>query len=257
MRIFLTFFLLIFCAGPALANHPRILFDEGHGQVFVIEQEGELHLSRLARLFVDQHYEVSSTAHPLNRALLEQSDALVISGAFKPFSADEIEAVQTFLRRGGRLAVMVHIGRPLLPLLMRLGVDVGNGVIRENSRVIDSDPLNFRTSHLTDHPLNRGLDDFALYGCWPLRALTAEGHSLASTSDRSWVDLNRDQLPGPGDVVQSFDLVIETTVGKGKLLVFGDDALFQNRFLTGNNLKLAENLGRWLAGGTLPVGTEI
>jgi hypothetical protein len=37
-------------------------------------------------------------------------------------------------------------------------------------------------------------------------------------------------------------------MGKGRYIIFGDDALFQNRFLVGENLFLAGNLVAWLLG---------
>ena len=248
--------LLIFSV-PAFAYHPRVLFDQGHGQAFVIEQDGDLQLSKLARIFVDQGFEVSSTSHPLTAALLDKADALVISGAFKPFAASEIAEIHRFIERGGRLTVMIHIGPPVLSLLQRLGVDVANGVIREELQVIDNDPLNFRTSNLQPHPLTHGLEDFSLYGSWPLRPITSSGQTLAYTSSRSWVDLSGDRRQTAGDAIQAFGVVVGNRIAKGELVVFGDDALFQNRFLKGSNQKLANNLGRWLAAGQNPLGEEI
>jgi len=39
--------------------------------------------------------------------------------------------------------------------------------------------------------------------------------------------------------------------GKGRFVVFGDDAIFQNKFLTGDNLVLGRNLASWLAPAAL------
>lgn len=257
MPSLLAILLLLTFSVPSLAYHPRVLFDQGHGQVFVIEQDTDLQLSNLARTFVEQGFEVSSTSHPLTAALLANSDALIISGAFKPFSPAEITEVRRFIERGGRLAVMIHIGPPLLSLLQELGVDVANGVIREEEQVIDHDPLNFRTSSLQPHPLTLGLKNFSLYGSWPLRLTTSSGKTLAYTSPRSWVDLTGDKRLSPGDAIQTFGVLVENRIAKGALLVFGDDALFQNRFLKGNNQRLANNLSRWLAAGKKPQGKEI
>lgn len=45
-------------------------------------------------------------------------------------------------------------------------------------------------------------------------------------------------------------MVVAGSYGKGRFAVFGDDAIFQNRFLDADNRKLAANLARWLKGGT-------
>lgn len=257
MPILITLLLLLISSVPTFAYHPRVLFDQGHGQAFVIEKDADLHLSKLARLFVDQGFEVSSTNHPLTAELLDKTDALVISGAFKPFAASEIAEIYRFIERGGRLTVMIHIGPPVLPLLQRLGVDVANGVIREEQEVIDNNPLNFRTSILQPHRLTLGLENFSLYGSWPVRPLTPSGRILAYTSTRSWVDMSGDNRQTPGDVIQAFGVLVGNRIARGELLVFGDDAIFQNRFLNGSNQDLANNLGRWLAAGKKSAGQEI
>ena len=248
-------FLFISCA-PTFASHPRVLFDQGHGQAFVIEKDADLHLSKLARTFVDQGFEVSSTSHPLTADLLDKTDALVISGAFKPFATSEIAEIHRFLERGGRLAVMIHIGSPVLSLLDRLGVDVANRVIREEQEVIANDPLNFRTSRLQPHSITLGLKNFSLYGSWPVRPITASGEILAYTSARSWVDLSGDNHQTPGDVIQAFGVLVGNRIARGEVLVFGDDAIFQNRFLHGSNQDLANNLGQWFGAGKGQVGQE-
>lgn len=257
MRLLISFALLLCFGVSAHAYHPRILFDQAHGQAFVIEEASELHLSRLAQTLVDQGYEVSSTRHPLTAELLDKTDALIISGAFRPFSAQEIAHIRQFIAKGGRVAVMIHISPPVLPLLLELGVDVANGVIRETEQVIERDPLNFASSRLADHPLTAGLKSISLYGSWPVRPLSTSGTTLAYTSNRAWVDLTGDKMRNPGDVMQSFGVVVVNRIGQGQLLVFGDDALFQNRFLTQGNQQLAMNLGYWLAAGHQASGQEI
>jgi hypothetical protein len=41
-------------------------------------------------------------------------------------------------------------------------------------------------------------------------------------------------------------------LGRGRFVVFGDDTLFQNRFLDGSNLELAGNLVHWLRPSVSP-----
>ena len=50
------------------------------------------------------------------------------------------------------------------------------------------------------------------------------------------------------DAVQSFAVAIAGQSGSGRFVVFGDDAIFQNRFFKGNNQVLGRNLARWLSG---------
>jgi hypothetical protein len=47
-------------------------------------------------------------------------------------------------------------------------------------------------------------------------------------------------------VVGSFGVVVSGDLGNGRFIVFGDDAIFQNKFLDNSNRQLAKNLARWL-----------
>ena len=172
--------------------------------------------------------------------------ALIISGPFKPLTPPEIEAVLHFLNRGGRLAVMLHIPFPVAPLLRQLGVDFSNGVIREQQGVIGGDPLNFHITALSPHPLTRDLTSFDAFGVWALHGEGAGIVSIARTSPTAWVDLNGSNTLDKGDATQAFDVVVAGQIGSGRFVVFGDDAIFQNQFLSGGNAALAKNLAWWL-----------
>ncbi|MDT8444749.1 MAG: DUF4350 domain-containing protein [Desulfuromonadales bacterium] len=246
--LLLLLFNLTFC-NPAFAEPIKALFDQGHGQAFTIEKPGELQLGQLAGRLRDNGWQVDATNALLTPELLTEVNALIISGAFKPLTASEIKAVLGFLENGGYLVVTLHIAPPLVPLLEELGVTSANGVVREGdkSRVIDGEPLNFRVSNLQPHPLNTGLSYFSLYGGWPLRPHHEGVQVIASTGPAAWVDLNRDQVLSDQDAVQEFGLLVTGKVGKGEFAVFADDAIFQNRFLKGENQKLADNLSRWMS----------
>ena len=254
--LFLIVVLLL--PGVAPAGTCRVLFDQGHGQAFTIEKEGELQLGRLASLFRAAGCQAESTTGVLTPSSLVEVDALIISGAFKPLAEAELAAIGQFLHQGGRLAVMLHIAPPLSPLLGKLGVVSANGVVREGelSRLIGGEPLNFRVDNLAKHPLTDGLEFLSLYGGWPLLPEGEHVRSIASTGPTAWVDLNRDEQLSLKDAVQEFSVVVAGPVGQGEFAVFADDAIFQNRFLTDENEKLAENLVRWLMQGRA-VGLQI
>ncbi len=237
----------IFLGLPCIASAaPRLLFDQGHRQAFVIEKEGPLDLSRLSELFLQQGWDVEKTTAHLTGQALAGVDALIISGAFSPLSRAEIEAVLNFLQRGGKLAVMIHIGQPLLPLLHELGVDVANRVINENQQQPDGKTINFMVRNFKPHPLTENLQSFAIYGGWPLQVFAQEGKFLAGTSPHAWVDMNQDRKLSKGDLINRFNVLVSGTYGRGGFAVFADDAIFQNRFLQNGNKQLADNLGNWL-----------
>ncbi len=235
------------CAcGPVKAPPAVVLFDEGHGQRFLPEQKGDLDLSSLATLIRDQGSLVKSDKHPFSESTLSGVNAVVISGPFAPLTAAETDAVVAFLKRGGRLSVMLHIASPVADLLHKLEVSISNGVIRETEGVLENDALNFRVTHLASHELTKNVGAFNVFGAWALLNTADNATLTAETGPGAWVDLNGDQELGDGDAAQAFGVVVTGQLGKGRFVVFGDDAIFQNRFLSGGNAVLGKNLATWL-----------
>jgi hypothetical protein len=240
---------VVLMAGIPFPAHAgwTVLFDQGHGQRFTTEGKRELDLSGLAAAFRKSGYRVVSTKRALSPKLLAGTDALVLSGPFVPYAPPEIEAITAFVKRGGALCIMLHIGPPAATLLQRLGVEHSNGVINEAEGVIDNDPHDFRVTRVTPHLLFHGLHGFSLYGAWALLPAGDRVEAIATTSPAAWVDLNRNGRLDPADARQAFAVAVAGQPGKGRFVVFGDDAVFQNKFLVGENLQLARNLAAWLA----------
>lgn len=247
MKWFVALLLLSALALPrTLLAAPVVLFDEAHGQPFLAMGERPLDLSGLAGVFAAAGFEVRTASQAIDAPQLAGVDVLVSSGAFQPFTPEEVAVIQVFLERGGGVAVMIHVAPPYAGLLHALEVDFTNGTLREQNHLPGENRQDFRVRDLATHPLTAGLQDFAVYGAWALRGTAPAVEVVARTGAHSWIDLNRDGQLTPGDAVQSFGVVVAGNFGRGRLAVFGDDALFQNRYLEGSNRALAVNLVNWI-----------
>jgi hypothetical protein len=250
MKKFFILLGMLFCtqfAMPLFAGqNPLVIFDQGHGQRFTIEQKEGLHLSGLASLFSEGGFEVKSVKGQITDEVLAGVHVLIISGAFSPFSPQEIDAISRFVEKGGNLSVMLHIPQTVAGLLGKFHVITSNYVLNEQENMINSKPKDFYVKKLEVHPLTKGLKKFAVHGGWALMNEGGSGKLIAQTSGKAWVDFDRDGKLSEGDVKQSFGVVIAGTFGKGKFVVFGDDAIFQNTFLQNENLTLGKNLVKWL-----------
>ncbi len=233
---------------PVESERPVALFDEGHGQRFYAEGDAALDLSKLADVFRDGGFEVRTANGRLTDESLRGIATLVVSGPFAPIIKEEVEAVRSFVERGGALCVMLHIPPPADELLRQFGVAISNGVVREIQGLIADEPLNFTVRHLAAHPVTQGLDGLSVYGAWALNNLQSDVSILATTGGHAWLDLDGDRRFGADDAMQPFGLVAAGTHGKGRFIAFGDDAMFQNRFIGEDNRKLAHNLVAWLLG---------
>jgi len=231
---------------------PVVLFDQGHGQHFLVGNKGELDLSKLGETFIEQGFQLKASFpdQDLTDESLTNVSTLIISGAFKPISDAEIKVVKKFLDRGGQLCIMLHIGPPLAALLNNLGVDVSNSVVREQTNLPDPEtPTDFYVTDLATHPLTKGLTQINLFGSWALNT-ELPANVIAKTSPQAWVDLNDNKSLDPGDANQAFSVAVTGQLGHGHFVVFADDAIFQNRFLGEQNQQLATNLAGWLKDGS-------
>jgi hypothetical protein len=246
LRVLLLCLLTILPSVSCVSAAPVVLFDESLAQQFLTGKSGDLDLSELAALYQEHGSVVTRSAEKLTKSSLAQVDVLVISGPFRPLTDAEIGAVVGFVESGGGLAVMLHIAPPVRDLLHHLEVDYTNGTLRETHDTIDGNPLNFKVASLAKHPLMSGLESFSVYGAWALRGTASHVRVLAKTGPMSWVDLDRDNSFSKNDAAQPFGVLVAGELGKGRYVVVGDDALFQNRFLVGSNRQLAVNLVDWL-----------
>lgn len=243
-----TLALVALATAPAArtAAPPAVLFDEGHGQLFRVQGPGALDLSRFAKLVSDRGGQVKALRQPLEASLLSGATALVLSGAFRPLSVAETDAVVAWVEKGGQLCVMIHVEPPQADLLHRLGVSISTRPIREVQGIVGGDPLNFSVKKLKAGPLTGSLASFNVYGAWALLPTGKGVEAIAETSPQAWVDLNGNGKPDVSDASQAFAVAVSGTHGKGRFVVLGDDAILQNQFLAGGNLKLGENLAAWL-----------
>ncbi len=242
---------LALCAlpAPAPAAGPVVLFDEGHRQQFLAGRTGDLDLSRLAAAFQEAGFTVRVSTGPLDVRSLRSVQALVISGAFAPLSPTEINAVGAFIASGGRLAVMLHIGQPVQGLLEQMGISYSRGPIHEAENLIGGRQTDFSVVRFERHPVTEGLRSLSVFGCWALRTQNPAAKIIARTGRQAWLDSNGDGRHTPGEPLGSEGMLVSGGLGRGQYLVFGDDAIFQNRFVAQHNGELARRLAAWLAGG--------
>lgn len=245
--------LLVLCAailflliGGEPARGTEVLVDQGHGQRFLMEGDRPLDLSGLATVFREQDATVRSSSEALSAKILAGTDVLILSGPFTALTLAEIAATMDFLQQGGRLVIMAHIAQPLGQLLEHLGVAISILPVSEQEHLLADQPRDFSVVDLASHPLLQGLTSFKMYGAWALLNKGETVQVLARTSTRAWLDLDQNGSPDGRDPVRAFPLIVSGRAGKGTFVVFSDDALFQNRFLKGDNLQLAKNLAAWL-----------
>ena len=102
--LFIGLFILSLAVVQAEVKNRTVIFDQGHGQKFVIK-EGDLQLSRLSGLLRKEGYDVKVNAGEIKDTTLKTSNVLIISGAFQPLSPEETDAIVRFVEKGGNSAL--------------------------------------------------------------------------------------------------------------------------------------------------------
>ncbi len=228
------------------ARQKIVLFDEGHGQRFLAERNGDLDLSGLSALFRNEGLQVKTSKGKITEKVLAEAGALVLSGVFVPFSPPEISAIVDFVQRGGRLCIMLHVGFPVAELLSKLNVYVSKGVVHEQENLIQQGEVDYYVTASSQHELMKGIARYKVFGGWALLADKKNAETIAQTGASAWMDTNGNNERDTRELQRLLGLAIAGRVGDGSFVVFGDDATFQNRYLSEENMQLGKNLAKWL-----------
>ncbi len=249
MKLRVAAMLALLLAVPALGfcQKPVVLVDESHGQRFSFVKEGDLHLSGLGRIFTEAGFDLKILEGKVTPEKLSGAASFVSSGLFVTYDENERKALDEFMQNGGGVAFMSHVAPLFGPILKDMGLAAFVAPIIETKNVVGGQGTDFTVTDLADHPLNVGLKGFNVYGGWALFAAKESALvPVARTSGGAWLDLNKDGYYQEVEQMRVFNMVVAGTMGRGRYVVFGDDALFQNKFLIGDNQKLARNLALWL-----------
>lgn len=244
--IFLIIFAFFFDTQIFAQEKPVVIFDEGHGQAFLTSEKGVLHLSKFAEIFREIGFDIKTTKNIIQPDSINSAKAIIISGPFKPFSDQEIEALYDYVNNGGNLTVMLHIASPASKLFEKFGVKITNGAISETENFVTDKNLDFYVTNFQPHFLLDNLKSFAVYGSWGLLTNNTNVTIIAQSSTKSWIDKNKNGKPDDYESKAPFGIIATGFIGKGKFIFFADDAIFQNRFLNDGNITLGRNLANFL-----------
>lgn len=225
----------------------RTVFDMAHAEIFSPVKEGELNYTAFYESFKSAGEAVSISQEPITDKRLSGVKTYVIAGPSQPFQGSEIDALRAFVKRGGNLLVLLHISGPVAALTNSFGIIVSNYVIGEQEGIIEGRTQDFHVTRFGGHPVTKGLEKIAFYGAWGLMTEGEEALVVAGTSARAWADVNRNRAyEKDEEPAQEFGMIAVAELGKGKVVVVGDDAPFANKFIgEADNRKLAENIIKW------------
>lgn len=231
--------------GLNAAAASRTVFDLGHSEIFSPIKEGDLNYTIFHDALRQSGAEVGINKEPITSSTLKGVRTYIIAGPVQPLTGQEIAALESFVKNGGNLLVLLHISFPVAELTSSFGIMVSNFTIGERTGLINGKSQDFFVTSFGQHAVTSGLRKLSVYGTWGLMA-EKPARVVASTSEKAWADMDRNRSFDKGEPMQDFGIVAVAQPGKGKVAVVADDAPFANRFINeADNRRLAENIIEW------------
>lgn len=259
-----------------------IEFLDGHGEADPDDAETETGYGTIKKDLEGEGYEVRKLELAQLPKVPDDVNLVVVAGPIKPIGTHEIDALQDYLKHGGRMIAMYRPQRPDNPIdedsMVKLaadwGVKVGNDIVVDQVvRLLEGPALGLNpiVQNYGEHPITK---DFKQRTVFPMtRSLTAEPNlkpgltvtPIANTSDTSWAEVDLDTLfrqqkaeltnkdtRGPIAVVMAVDGDLQQMgLGKGdaRIVVYGSAEFADNQYVaTFFNRDFFINSADWLTG---------
>lgn len=231
------------------SDKPVLLFDLSHREVFSPDDESPRGMKAAVRLLESSGFKVVENTEPFNAESLSSVNTVFIAGAMEELSKEEVAALKEFVNNGGNLLITIHVNFFVGSLLDSFDFMVTSSPISEEENTFHNNNKDFLVREIVEHPITEGISKISVMGAYGVKGKNDAVQELAFTSKNAWVDLNENGAKDNSDAVGKFCLVAAAEIGKGKVVVIGDDAVFSNMLMNGSeNEFLLKNIVKWFIG---------
>lgn len=229
----------------ARASRGTIVFDMAHSEVFGPQDESELGQSKVVEQMRAAGYSVQVTTEKITKDTLGPDVAAVfLPGPMVPLMDKERTVLDDFVRRGGTMIMTVHVPFPVLGTPTRYGLPVGTGVMVDPAST--TDPGVWVTREVKKDPLTVGVKALSVVSGWPVttsKSEIADPRIVVEAPAGVVVDSNSDNTFDGTDLQPPYGVVGVASIGSGRVVVLGDDAIFANIAIgTNDNATFLDNL---------------
>jgi hypothetical protein len=193
----------------------------------------------------DAGFEVAVNRQVVTAETLRGASGLIVAGPMVPLRREEYVAITDFVKAGGTLLMTIHVPYPVLAVPAHWGLPVSPAVMMSENPVAGANDASiFVADVVRPGPLTEGVSRIAVVSGWPVSATSRDATIAVATGADTIADKNRNQKLDPGEK-GSFGVVGMAKVGRGTVVVLGDDAIFANIALYAeDNVKLLDNVIR-------------
>jgi ABC-type uncharacterized transport system involved in gliding motility auxiliary subunit len=260
------------------AQKQVVCFIEGHGEPDIDEMQDARGLAQAKSALTNENYEVKKVLLLTLEKVPQDCSVAVVAGPQKPYQEQELTALDTYLRDGGRVLFLMgpRSAVEFQPLLAKWAVRLGDDVVVDQVlRLFQGPALGLApiAETYTPHEITK---DFKGRTIFPMtRSVHADGQGkaglqaveLVKSSPSSWAETDvaalfdqrtavKDDTDQPGPVPMATVVLAqlkdlgEPVDKEARLAVFGSSQFIDNRNLDGTfyNRDLFLNTVGWLVG---------
>jgi ABC-type uncharacterized transport system involved in gliding motility auxiliary subunit len=257
-------------------------FLQGHGEPSIDDMDNAGGFGRAAQALAGENYDVKPLSLMTTPKVPSNCVVVIVAGPVKPLFPAEVDAIDSFLKNGGRALVMLRPPRPdqpntetsLINMVSQWGLTVGDDVVLDQELHLFSGPtlgLSPLVELYPPHPISAQFNKRTL---WPMvRSVEPvkdvkpglQAWPLAQTSDTSIAATEIEAIfkeqkfkagakdrKGPitvADAVDADNKKLKWGTGDGRLVVYGDTDFANNQNLSQVfNQDFFLNTVDWLAG---------
>lgn len=260
------------------AGKKNIYFLTGHGEPKIDDRDNTQGYAAAKDALENENYEVKELLLSTQETIPSEAALFIIAAPQKPLLEHETKAIESYVKNGGRLLVMLPSigGNGLGDFLKEWGIDVGEDIVVDQVIRLFAGPSlgvePIADTYSPDHPVTREFKERTLFplvrSVEPVQAAKEglEVASLVQTSPTSWAEKDVDGIFkqgnasfGPEDKRGPVSIGVAVTAnlkkagvekdGDAKIVVLGTASFANNRFINiFFNRDFFVNVTNWLAG---------
>jgi ABC-type uncharacterized transport system involved in gliding motility auxiliary subunit len=260
------------------ATKKNVYFLTGHGEPNIDDRQDSAGYGAAKDALENENFQVKELLLSTQEGVPEETSLFIVANPKKPLLDHEIEAMEDYVKNGGRLLVMAsaQVGKDLGKFLKDWGVDLGDDIVVDQVIRLFAGPSlgvePIAQTYSPTHPITRGFRERTIFPM--VRSVDADSSpkeglgvtSLIQTSPTSWAERNLDgvfkqgkasfepedkQGPVSIGVAVKADLkkIGSDKGGDAKIVVVGTGDFANNRSLNIYfNRDLFLNMVNWLVG---------
>ncbi|HEY5653374.1 MAG TPA: Gldg family protein [Pontiella sp.] len=253
---------------------PKVYFLVGHGERRVTDFDQMGGFSRIGEVLLSDNLEVKELMLGVEKQVPDDAGALVIAGPTKALGSVELEMIEDYLSRSGRVMVMLDALKTagMESLLRRWGVGIRQDFVVDPENTLRGTDVHVRRYNA--HPISMSMNSIVQFilprSVQPLVSEDGTDETedrplvvpLCYTSEESWSETQVEEMSsrydeGTGDLMGPVSLgvavergatqeMLDVEIASSRMVVFGDSDFVGNGSMVGGNVDLFMNAMNWL-----------